>query len=168
MRLKIHIWKSKFTCCKQYFFGLLFSKNAKKTNTDQGILQGFLFCLRKAFHKPLKSVFQVCLLLIQVASMNVFYLCNNWKEYFLQKFIVTQRLHATAVLLGSLKQVFWKKYAFYVRYLHNNNKMKLLLYKFSQKSYFLIAFLLHPLILQISQIFLCKWNSKAPWRHFFY
>ena len=46
--------------------------------------------------------------------------CDNCKEYFLQKFITTQRLDVTTVLLRSLKQVFWKKSAFYERYLRNN------------------------------------------------
>ena len=46
--------------------------------------------------------------------------CDNWKNYFLYKFIVTQRFGATAKLLRSLKQVFWKKSAFYICYLHDN------------------------------------------------
>ena len=52
-----------------------------------------------------------------------FILYDNWKQYFLHKFIVTLRLGATAMLLRSLKQVFSKKSAFYVRYLHNNIPM---------------------------------------------
>ena len=48
---------------------------------------------------------------------------DNCKQYFLHKFIVTQRHGATAMLLRSFKQVFWKKSAFYVRYLHNNITM---------------------------------------------
>ena len=48
---------------------------------------------------------------------------DNWKHYFLHKFIVTLRLGAIAMLLRSLKQVFSKKSAFYVRYLDNNITM---------------------------------------------
>ena len=91
-----------------------------------------------------------------------FVLCENWTQYFLfylkrsvfkiyNKFIVTQRLGATAILLRTLKQVFRKKSAFYDRYLHNNITMILIVIpkvlKFSQKFYLLIAFLLHYLIL---------------------
>ena len=36
----------------------------------------------------------------------------NGRHYFLYKFIVTQRFVETAMLLCSLKQVFWKKSAF--------------------------------------------------------
>ena len=52
--------------------------------------------------------------------------CDNCKQYFLHKFIITQRLGATAMLLRSFKQVFWKKSAFYIHYLHNNIKMMLI------------------------------------------
>ena len=42
------------------------------------------------------------------------------KKYFWYKFIVTQRFGTTAMLLRSLKQMFWKKSVFYICYLHNN------------------------------------------------
>ena len=38
MRLTIYIWETKFTSYKQFFFGLLLLRNAKKTDTDQSIL----------------------------------------------------------------------------------------------------------------------------------
>ena len=46
--------------------------------------------------------------------------------HFLYKFIVTQRFGETAMLLCSSKQVFWKKSAFYIRYLRNNITMLLI------------------------------------------
>ena len=60
-------------------------------------------------------------------------------RHFLYKFIVTQKFGTTAILLYSLKQVFWKKFTFYIRYLHNimtmlliaKSKIKLLLPKCS-------------------------------------
>ena len=52
--------------------------------------------------------------------------CDNCKQYFLHKFIVNQRLGATAMLLRSFKQVFWKKSVFYIHYLHNNITMMLI------------------------------------------
>ena len=46
IRLNIYIWKTKFTSNKQCFPGHLFSRNAKKTHTDQSIVQAFLLCLK--------------------------------------------------------------------------------------------------------------------------
>ena len=48
------------------------------------------------------------------------------RHYFLYKFVVTQRFGTAAMLLHSLKQVFWKKSAFYTRYLLNNISMLLM------------------------------------------
>ena len=132
---------------------LLFTRNAKKAYADQSILQAFLLSQKKRLtnlkSSSCKKVFPKCLSLIQLASM-IFIPCNNWKQYFLHKFIATQRLGAIAMLLRSLKQrhlwlclkqVFWKNSKCYVRYLHNNFTMmripkfqiKLLLLKSSQK-----------------------------------
>ena len=47
IRLNICILKTKFTSHKQYLLGLLFSRNAKKTHTDQSMLQAFLACLKR-------------------------------------------------------------------------------------------------------------------------
>ena len=49
------------------------------------------------------------------------------ERHFLHKFSVTQRFGVIAMLLRSLKQVFWKRPAFYVRYLQNNTSMLLML-----------------------------------------
>ena len=54
IRLNTYIWKTKFTSNKQFFSVLFFSRNAKKTDTDQSILQTFLLCLKKNSHEPLK------------------------------------------------------------------------------------------------------------------
>ena len=48
------------------------------------------------------------------------------RQYLLQKLIVTQRFGVTAMLLRSLKQVFLKKSAFYICYLHSNFAMVLI------------------------------------------
>ena len=45
--------------------------------------------------------------------------CDNSKSLFLNKFIVTQRFGALAMLLSFLRQVIWKKSVFYIRYLRN-------------------------------------------------
>ena len=51
----VHIQKAKLAYHKQYLFGLLTSRNAKSTQTDQSILHVFLLCLKKMTHKPLKA-----------------------------------------------------------------------------------------------------------------
>ena len=58
--------------------------------------------------------------------MNVFIPCDDLKNYFLKKFIFTQSIFAIAMLLSSLKQLFWKKSVFCIRYLYNNTKDVLL------------------------------------------
>ena len=55
IRLNIYIWKTKFTSNKQCFSGHLFSRNAKKTHTDQSILQAFLLCLKTNVSRTFKS-----------------------------------------------------------------------------------------------------------------
>ena len=50
---------------------------------------------------------------------------DNWKTLFLRKFIDTQWFGTTAVLLRSLKQMFWKKPAFYLRYFGHNTAVLL-------------------------------------------
>ena len=131
-RLTIYIWKSKFSSSKQYLFGLLFSRNAKETHTDQSILQIFLLSLKKNISQTFKTAapkksfpnayiidttfFDECFLFHVIIG----------RHYFLYIFIVTQRFDTTAMLLRSLKQLFWKKSAIYIRYLNNNITMLLI------------------------------------------
>ena len=122
--------ETKSTSNKQYFFGLLLSRNAKKTQADRSKIQAFLLCIKIKISRTFKSC--SC---EKVFPKYVYHLYNllrwiiprdNCKQYFLHKFSVTQRLCATAMLLRSFKQVFWKKSTFCVRYLHNNNTMMLI------------------------------------------
>ena len=77
--LNIFIRKTKFSSHKQYLFGPLFSINTKKNHADQSIVQTLLLCLRRNISQTYKSssckksLSQVCILLIQLALMNVFY-----------------------------------------------------------------------------------------------
>ena len=48
------------------------------------------------------------------------------RHSFLYKLIITQKFGVTAMLLRSLKQVFWKKSVFYIHYFHNNITMLLI------------------------------------------
>ena len=44
IELNVYIWKTKFTSHKQhFFFGLIFSRNVEKTNTDQIIRPKYKF-----------------------------------------------------------------------------------------------------------------------------
>ena len=71
-------------------------------------------------------------------------------RHFSYQFIITERFGATAKLLRSLKQVLWRKSAFYVHYFHNNITVLLVpkvqnnanFLNFLNKSDSLIAFLL--------------------------
>ena len=85
-----------------------------------------LFNLKRSLKKSCKKVFPKCVYhWYNFLRWMFFNPCDNCKQYFLHKFIITQRLHAT-MLLRSFKQVFWKTSAFYIHYLHNNTKMMLI------------------------------------------
>ena len=55
------------------------------------------------------------------------------RHSFLYKLMFTQKFAVTAMLLCSLKQIFWKKSLFYIHYFHSNITMLLI----PQCSYFL-------------------------------
>ena len=55
IKLKIYMKKTNFTSHKQYLLGLLFSRNAKESHTDQSILQCFYSPLKERTHKPAKE-----------------------------------------------------------------------------------------------------------------
>ena len=88
IRLYIQIWKTKFTSYKQYFSGLIFLRNAKKTDTDQNILQAFLFCLKRSFLQTFnssscKKAFPKCVYhWYNLLWWMFFILCDNWEEHF--------------------------------------------------------------------------------------
>ena len=92
----------------------------------------FLFSYRRSVSRTFKSssckkVFLKCVYhWYNLLRWTFFIPCDNCKQYFLHKFIITQRLGATAMLLCSFKQVFWKKFAFYIHYLHDNTIMMLI------------------------------------------
>ena len=132
IKLKIYIWKTKFTTHKQYFYGRLFSSNTTNAYIDQSIPQVFHSVWKEISHKlskaaAAKSFFPS----VYVNGTTCFGECFLFhvitgRHYFLYKFIVTQSFCATTMLLRSLKQVFWKKSACYLRYLHNNITMLLI------------------------------------------
>ena len=110
IKLSVYQCKNKSTSHIQYLFGHLFSRNAKKTHADQMIVQVFLALSEKKHltnlqKKKLRKTFsQVCMLLVQLASMNVFlFHMITGRRYSLHKFTITQRIFANTVLLRSLK-----------------------------------------------------------------
>ena len=110
IKLSVYQCKNKSTSHIQYLFGHLFSRNAKKTHADQMIVQVFLALSEKKHltnlqKKKLRKTFsQVCMLLVQLASMNVFlFHMITGRRYFLHKFTITQRIFANTALLRSLK-----------------------------------------------------------------
>ena len=88
---------------------------------------------KETSHKPLniaaaKKVFPKCVIIDKTCFDECFFFhVITERHYFLYKFSVTQRFGAIAMLLCSLKQMFWKRSAFYVRYLLNNTSMQLIL-----------------------------------------
>ena len=116
IRLNICIQKTKFSSHNQYLFGLLFSRNAKKTCTDQSILWTLLLGLKRNASQTFKSkscknVFPKSVYhWYNFVPWMFFIPCDNWNTFFLYKFIITHRFGWTAMLLCSLKQVFWKKF----------------------------------------------------------
>ena len=128
IRLNIYIWKTKFSSHKQYLFDLLLSRNVNKTHTDQSNQSDKLFysVWNETSRKPLKlaaakssfpSVFAIDTTCFDECFL---FLVITGRHYFLYKFIATQSVGTTAMLLRSLKQVFWKNSAVYIHYLHSN------------------------------------------------
>ena len=99
----------------------------------------FLLCLRRNVSLTLKSSscktsFPSVYIIDATCFDECFLFCViTGRHSFLYKLIVTQKFGVTAMLLCSLKQVFWKKSVFYIHYFHNNITMLLI----PQCSYFL-------------------------------
>ena len=111
IRLSIYIWKTKFSSHKHYLFGLLFSRNAKKTMQTKVYYQLF-YCLKRNISQTLKSSScKKSFPSVYIMDTTCFDECFLFRvitgrHSFLYKLIVTQRLHVTTLLLCSLKQVF--------------------------------------------------------------
>ena len=127
----IHI-ETKFASHKHHLFSLLTSRNVRKTQADQSIPHIFYFARKETTHKPSKWQQQkhfspVCMLLVQFASMNVFY--SMWQ---LEDIIFHESLsllwdcfnHHVVVLttmsLLSLRASFEGR-MYFMRYLLNNS-----------------------------------------------
>ena len=60
-----------------------------------------------------KTFSPVCLLLMQVSSINVFIPCDYWDTCLLYMCIVIMKFSSTTLLIHFLKEVIWKKFVFY-------------------------------------------------------
>ena len=67
----------------------------------------------KRFYALSLSLSSVCMLSSQLASLNVFTPCDNWKKLFYTEMFRCSKVFVTAMLLRSLTQVLWKKSVFY-------------------------------------------------------
>ena len=121
------MWKTKFPSHKQHLFDLLLpKKKSKRFIQTKAYYKRYYSIWKETSHKPLevaiakKSFPSACT--FDTTSLNECFLLHviTGRHYFLYKFIVTQRIGTTVMLLRSLKQMFWKKSAFCICYLHNN------------------------------------------------
>ena len=88
---KIKSILSKFTYDTQHLFGLLFSRNTKKTHTDQSILQFFYSVRMKTTFKPskiaaAKLLFSSVYVIDTTCPDECFFFhipCDSWKTLFL-------------------------------------------------------------------------------------
>ena len=87
---------------------------------------------KEAFHKPLRvaaakksfpSVY-----IIDTTCFHECFLSNviNARHLLYKFIIITQKFREIAMLMCSLKKVFWRKSAFHIRYLYNNITMLLI------------------------------------------
>ena len=78
IKLNIFIWKTKFTSHEQYLFVPLLFRNLKMTNTDQIMYRLSYSVWKVTTHKPsnvadVTTFSPVCMLLVQLASINAFW-----------------------------------------------------------------------------------------------
>ena len=101
--------QNKFTSSKQYLFGFFLSGNWKKTLKHRRLLQVFLLRLKSKDSQPWKlsqvrKIFPlVCMLLVQLALINVFITCDNTKPL-----VSIKGYHYLEVLLNSTVVAFFE------------------------------------------------------------
>ena len=92
----------------------------KKTRTDQSIPRVLLLCLKRNNPQTFKSgscenfILQCVCYCYNLFRWMFFILCDNWKTLLFMKVCHYSETFLSAMLLLSLKSVFWKKSAFYV------------------------------------------------------
>ena len=119
----------------------------KKTRTDPSIPRAFLLCLKRNDPQTFKSgscknpFLQCVCYCYNLLRWMFFILCDNWKTLLFMKVCRYSEIFLSAMLLLSLRPVFWKKSVFYTlfpRWQYQSSKIKLIMLLF--------------------QLFLYKWN----------
>ena len=109
-----------------YFLQTIFTwsslEKPKKTSPNQNTLQNFYSVSKDTTHEPsrvatAKSFSPVCMLLVQLALINVFYFMWQLEDMVFHKSL------SLSMFLLSLKQVIWKTSVLYFFYLQNYSAM---------------------------------------------
>ena len=101
------------------YFVFLPLEMQKKTQTDQSIPCVFLLCLKRNDPQTFKSgscknpFLQCVCYWYNLLRWMFFILCDNWKTLLFMKVCRYSEIFLSAMLLLSLKPVFWKKSVFY-------------------------------------------------------
>ena len=101
------------------YFVFLPLEMQKKTRTDQSIPRVFLLCLKRNDPQTFKSgscknpFLQCVCYCYNLLRWMFFILCDNWKTLLFMKVCRYSEIFLSAMLLLSLKPVFWKKSVFY-------------------------------------------------------
>ena len=128
----LHVEKTKFSSHEHYIFGLLCSRNAKKTHTDQSILLTFILCRKRNVSQTLKSssckkVFPKCVYHGHNLLRWIFFIpSDNWKTFFFIQTYDYPEVWFNRYVAALIETIFWKKFAFYIHYFHNNITMLLI------------------------------------------
>ena len=95
------------------------------------------------------------------------------RHYSSYKFIVTQRFGTAAMLLRSLKQVFWNKSTFYIRYNHNYITMLLIpkvhfYFVFVDSDLYSFSFWMFHIFRLMANVRTHRWRYEQVHRNWFY
>ena len=95
------------------------------------------------------------------------------RHYSSYKFIVTQRFGTAAMLLRSLKQVFWNKSTFYIRYTHNYITMLLIpkvhfYFVFVDSDLYSFSFWMFHIFRLMANVRTHRWRYEQVHRNWFY
>ena len=117
--------KNKFASHRQYLFSLLTSRNTRKTQTNQSILQFFYSLLKETIHKTSKitaaKMFSPVYLLLVGLWWNCFIPCDDWKTLFNILLLFWAFFNRYVV---TFFKAFWKHFTFYAL-LSQSFKMRL-------------------------------------------
>ena len=145
------------------------------------------FIQNKPYHKLSYSVWKKASLKAAAAKKSFSSVCTVNTAYFDEcslfhgitrhyssyKFIVTQRFGTTTMLLRSLKQVFWNKSTFYIRYTHNYITMLLIpkvhfYFVFVDSVLYSFSFWMFHIFRLMANVRTHRWRYEQVHRNWFY